>query len=209
MRLVSWIGGILVVIAVGATVGVVSLQHRAQAAPSSALTASRNTVPAASGSADMRSLVAPHLRVAPPKAAGDAPVQAGAQPVPVAAAAPSIVVRTTQQALINADRARNGLGPLSWSPCLANVAAANASRIAAQGYLSHTNGPQLDLTCGLGRQGGENIGWYSGGINDSWMNAKFVASPEHYANIMGPYRYVATVWVVAADGRGYIAVEFG
>jgi len=41
------------------------------------------------------------------------------------------------------------------------------------------------------------------------MNSKFMASPEHYANIMGPYRYVATAWVVASDGRGYVAVEFG
>jgi len=124
-------------------------------------------------------------------------------------AAPSVAVRSTQQALINGDRARNGLGLLTWSSCLYNVAVANANRIAAQGYLSHTNGPQVDLTCGLGRQAGENVGWYSGGVNDSWMNSKFMASPEHYANIMGPYRYVATAWVVASDGRGYVAVEFG
>jgi uncharacterized protein YkwD len=33
-------------------------------------------------------------------------------------------------------------------------------------------------------------------------------SPEHRANILGPYRYVATAWVVASNGTAYIAVEF-
>ena len=36
----------------------------------------------------------------------------------------------------------------------------------------------------------------------------FMNSAEHRANILGPYRYVASVWVVAANGYGYIAVEF-
>jgi len=74
--------------------------------------------------------------------------------------------------------------------------------------LSHTNGPQVDLTCGLGHQAGENIGYWSAGINDTRLNSMFMASPEHYANIMGPYHYVATAWVVAPNGYGYIAVEF-
>ena len=37
---------------------------------------------------------------------------------------------TQQQILVNQDRASNGsLPPLAWSPCLANIALANASRI--------------------------------------------------------------------------------
>jgi uncharacterized protein YkwD len=36
----------------------------------------------------------------------------------------------------------------------------------------------------------------------------FLASPGHRANIMGPYRYVGTSWVVARNGYAYIAVEF-
>jgi uncharacterized protein YkwD len=36
----------------------------------------------------------------------------------------------------------------------------------------------------------------------------FMNSPEHRANILGPYRYVATAWRVAANGTAYIAVEF-
>lgn len=122
---------------------------------------------------------------------------------------PAIVVNSTQQALINQDRAANGLGPLTWNNCLYSVAVSNARRIAAQGYLSHTNGAQTDLSCGLGHQAGENIGYWSGGINDAQLNTMFMNSPEHRANILGPYHYVATAWVVAPNGYGYIAVEFG
>ncbi len=118
------------------------------------------------------------------------------------------MVGSTQQALINQDRAANGLGPLTWNGCLYNVAVANAQRIAAQRFLSHTNGPNVDLTCGLGRQAGENVGYWSGGINDGQINTLFMNSPDHRANILGPYHFVATAWVVGADGRGYIAVEF-
>ncbi len=37
----------------------------------------------------------------------------------------------------------------------------------------------------------------------------FMNSPEHRANILnGYYHYVGTAWVVASDGKAYIAVEF-
>jgi len=134
---------------------------------------------------------------------------AGGSARPPRPAAPSIVVNSTQQALISRDRAAHGLPPLTWGSCLSGVAVSNANRIAAQGYLSHTTGPQVDLTCRLGSQAGENIGYWSLGINDAQLNTMFMNSPEHYANIMGPYHYVATAWVVASNGYGYIAVEFG
>ena len=131
-----------------------------------------------------------------------------APPAPANTAPPSIVVNSTQQSLINRDRAGSGLGSLTWSNCLYNIAVSNARRIAAQGYLSHTSGASQDLACGLGRQGGENIGYWSGGINDPQLNTMFMNSPEHRANILGPYRYVATAWVVAGNGTAYVAVEF-
>jgi len=144
----------------------------------------------------------------PPPAAAAPPAPAPApapapKPVP-----PALVIGSAQQALINRDRAANGLGPLNWSGCLYNVARSNAARIAAQGSLTHTNGPSLDLNCGLGRQGGENIGYWTGGINDAQLNTMFMNSAEHRANILGPYHYVATAWVVAPNGSAYIAVEF-
>lgn len=80
--------------------------------------------------------------------------------------------------------------------------------MAAAGYISHTNGPTLDLGCHLGLSAGENVGYISNGINDAEINAMFMASPEHRANILGPYHYVGVAWVVAPSGAAFIAVEF-
>lgn len=192
---------------IGVAAGAATFNHHQLNAAPQALVAARPT-PSNYDNGEVHRLLPRTLKPPPSPAPSAAPAPPLAALPPVASR-PAIVVGSTQQALINADRARNGLGPLTWNSCLYNVAVANANRIAAQGYLSHTNGPNLDLTCGLGHQAGENIGWYSGGANDSWINSKFVASPDHYANIMGPYRYVATVWVTTSDGKGWIAVEFG
>ena len=135
------------------------------------------------------------------------------RPAPVPArppARPTVTVSSTQQALINQDRARYHLAPLTWSSCLSAVARYEAAKLATAGVsFQHYDGVNRDLGCHLGRQVGENIGWYSGGINDTWMNSAFMNSPDHKANILGPYRYVATAWAVRSDGRAFIAVEFG
>jgi len=117
---------------------------------------------------------------------------------------------STLQTLINQDRAANGgLPPLAWSSCLASVAMANAQRIANQGYLSHTDGPTNDLNCGIGStQAGENIAYISSGIDDVTVNNMYMNSAPHRANILGPYNYVATAWVVAPNGYAYNAEEF-
>ena len=143
-----------------------------------------------------------------------APVATPSPPAAPAPAAPTVarpapVLGQRQQALINADRAAAGLAPLAWSPCLASVAAQNAARMAAQGYISHTNGPSLDLACHLGLSAAENVGFTSAGQDDVELNAMFMSSPEHRANILGPYRYVGAAWAVAPNGCGYLAVEFG
>ncbi len=137
-----------------------------------------------------------------------APQRQAANPPPAPRPAPvQRVIGTGQWGLINRDRAAAALGPLQWSPCLASIAAANAARLAAQGFLSHANGVQLDLGCHLGSRAGENIGWLSSGINDGAMNAMFMASPEHRANILGPYHFVGVAWAIGPTGA-YIAVEF-
>src|SRR5207245_409561 len=127
---------------------------------------------------------------------------------PARPAPPAIVVGSTQQALINQDRAGKGLGPLTWSSCLANVAGANASRLAQQGWVPpyHTNGPTVDLGCRLGSQAGENVGYWTGGISDGQLNSMFMKSPEDYANIMVPFHYVSIACEVAENGLPYIVV---
>ena len=71
------------------------------------------------------------------------------------ASAPAIVIGSTQQALINQDRARYGLRPLTWSSCLASVAISNAARMAGAERMWHANGVYSDLACHLGNRTGE------------------------------------------------------
>ena len=119
------------------------------------------------------------------------------------------IVGTGQWGLINQDRQAAGLAPLQWNTCLANVATGQATRMAAQGYISHANGRILDLGCHLGARSGENIGFQGGGIADAAMNQWFMGDPPHRANILGPYHYVGVAWVLAPNGTAYLAVEFG
>lgn len=216
MRILTWLSaaGLLVALAWGVS----SVAHRDTVAGRD-LTAAKHAVVLASSNSGLayddpspqRMIPRPTPEPSPtPPPPPPAPRVAApvAAPVHHAAPAPAIVVRTTQQALINQDRARYGLAPLTWSSCLYNVAVSNAQRMARQGYISHTNGPSVDLTCGLGHQAGENVGYWTGGINDAQLNTMFMNSPDHRANILGPYHYVATAWAVAANGTAYIAVEF-
>ena len=207
MRILPWFAGVAMVAVIGAGTAATLRAHRESA---NTLTASNAPIGAGyvdSSTPDPRpsrhQLSSSSAPAQPPQKA-TAPTLHSIAPPP-----PAIVIGSTQQALINSDRASAGLGPLTWNSCLYNVAVSNANRMAAQGYISHTNGPNVDLACGLGHQAGENVGWWSGGINDSQLNTMFMNSADHRANIMGPYNYVATAWVVASNGYAYIAVEFG
>ena len=207
MRAAAWVSVLFVAaFAVGAGVGHVS--HRA--AGNVALSSTGSSLAGVVGDPNDPQLDPAH--VVPPTSqstSSDATAPPSGATAPARTRPPSIVIGSEQQILINRDRASHGLGSLSWSSCLYKVAAANARRIAAQGYLSHTNGPTAGIGCRLGNGAGENIGSWSLGVNDAQLNSMFMNSPDHYANIMGRYRYLATAWVVAPNGYGYIAVEFG
>ena len=210
VRILAWAGAFAVV----ATLGVAALPS--YLVPRSASVAIEITA------AGFGLTIPQGLIPAPTASAPQAPSTASPKPTTSKSTAPApskprprsstqaIVVRSTQQALINQDRARYHLAPLTWSTCLYNVARYEAAHLAQPGVtFKHYDGVTRDLACHLGRQVGENIGWYSGGINDSKLNSMFMASPDHKANILGPYRYVATAWAVRADGTAFIAVEFG
>ncbi len=161
---------------------------------------SAHTFAAAHLSGTARTSVAAAVSAVPARAKAAGPV--------VRSLPPDIVVRSMQQVLINQDRARYGLRPLTWSSCLGSIAYSNATRMANQGYISHADGTTRDLGCHLGYRAGENVGWWSGAVNDVQLNTMFMNSPDHRANILGPYHYVATSWVTAPNGYTYIAVEF-
>jgi uncharacterized protein YkwD len=215
MKNISWLTGVVLFLAVALGTASVLRLHQT---PTASLVANR-----AVASADQSALggqsraavpapAAPRVK-APTKA--PAPTRAAA---PVRASAPvrstALVIVSTQQALINQDRARYGLRPLAWSGCLASIAYSNAVRMANQGFISHTNGPTRDLGCGLGNHAGENVGFWSGGNLtqgqlDSKLNTMFMNSPGHRANILSSYyHYVGTAWKTAPNGAHYIAVEF-
>ena len=167
--------------------------------------------------ADARTAATPAMamrgRLAPTATPGVAPRKPG--PPPPAAAAPqpalgvSVLLRPLQAALVNQDRAQAGLPALSWSDCLAQVAAAGAMRMARQGFLSHAGGTIQDSACApAAARTGENVGVWGGGVNDQAMNGLFMASPDHRSNILGRYRSIGVAWAVAPDGRAYVAVEF-
>jgi uncharacterized protein YkwD len=207
MRIVAWLGVFAVVVALGAAVIPQALRPSSRAQLQTTSVGFGLALPEALLPSPLAS-IPPAIKPSP-AAPKTSPPAAPKRTAP-APARPSIVVRSTQQALINQDRARYHLAPLTWSSCLATVARYEAAHLATPGVaFKHYDGVSRDLGCHLGRQVGENIGWYSGGINDSKLNSMFMASPDHKANILGPYRYVATAWAVRADGTAYIAVEFG
>jgi uncharacterized protein YkwD len=204
VKILSWLGAFALFLAVAAgTSSVLRLHSEAKPAAATTAFSLAEVTRAAEGVMGRTALVpSANPAVKPKPKLVAAPVKAAA-PRPLA-----IIVRSTQQALINQDRARYGLRPLTWSSCLASIAYSNAVRMANQGYISHTNGATRDLGCHLGYHAGENVGWYSAGANDTWANNAFMASPGHRANILSSYyHYVGTSWVRGAKGW-YIAVEF-
>jgi uncharacterized protein YkwD len=175
-----------------------------------ALTFSRSLVSTAPGALSRSTLRSRLIPPVVPRFVAPTPTPTPA-PTPTPTPTPDPYQISAQQILINQDRASNGgLAPLAWSPCLQAIALQNAQRIAAQGYLSHTNGPTLDMGCDPSyTTGGENIAYWSGGIDDVQANTMFMNSAPHRANILnGAYRFVGTAWVVAPNGYGYVAVEF-
>lgn len=209
MRGSIWLGAILLAVALttGGTLALGLQTDGARALPAARPVAAAAPAPGAGSLAPLRGASHPTTVATPSHPATHAPAPAHAAPIP-RPVAPSIVTGSGQQVLINRDRAGAGRGPLSWSSCLYSVALSNARRMAKQGFISHTNGPNVDLGCHLGSYAGENVGYWSGGINDVQINRLFMSSPEHHANIVGPYHYVATAWVTAPNGIAYIAVEF-
>jgi uncharacterized protein YkwD len=197
VRFLAWVGSILVVAVL--STGAATALHPHKEGRYALIAARAPVAVVNAGPPKLDSSVYQHLVPTPPPL-----------PPPPAQSGPSIVIGSTQQALINQDRAASGLGSVTWSDCLYSVAASNAARLSRQGWVQpyHTNGPSVDLGCGLGHQAGENVGYWTAGINDPTLNSMFMNSPEHHANIMGPYRYVGTAWVVAPNGYAYVAVEF-
>jgi uncharacterized protein YkwD len=113
---------------------------------------------------------------------------------------------------LNADRAANGLGGLTWSPKLTNLAGTWAHSMAATGILGHQN------LAGIVGQGdfapywamGENILVGPGNMSAGEMEAAWMNSSAHRANILsGNYNVVGIGVFHGGDGRAWAVVDFG
>jgi len=212
VKILSWFGALVLFVSVAAgTVSVLRLHSQNTSALAGYHAVASSATPVAEVS---RVQPTPSAKPHPPAKAAKPPVKKAPATVSRPVVTAAIVIGSTQQVLINQDRARYGLKPLTWSSCLASIAYSNAVRMANQGYISHTNGPTRDLGCGLGYHAGENVGYWSGGGLSQYqldvkLNTMFMNSPDHRANILSPYyHYVATAWKTAPNGAHYIAVEF-
>lgn len=110
-------------------------------------------------------------------------------------------------AVINADRASAGLGPLAESGGLDGVAAQHSRQMAANNTLAHT----ADLAAAIGpvvpnwTTIGENVGV---GPSLSAVESGFMASATHRANITGPYTLAGLGTYTGPDGRIWVTEEF-
>jgi uncharacterized protein YkwD len=162
---------------------------------------------------------APVVAAAAPAQARPAPVAArpAARPAPTKRPAPPVTTvggaAGTQFALINQDRARNGIAALAYSANLARVAQYRAQDMLNRNYFSHYDPAtgklafvQLLRLWGIGyTTAGENIAW-STNPSMAGINTMFMNSPEHRANILkGAYHRVGVG--VASNGTKTMVVE--
>ena len=121
-------------------------------------------------------------------------------------------------ALTNGARAAAGLAPLAVDARLASLARWRSRDMAQRGYFSHQIPPADTTVFDVMRATGirfnwdaENIGWTSAPASSATtvMEAAFLASPEHRANILGAHYDAFGVGAYrGSDGHDYFTVLF-
>jgi uncharacterized protein YkwD len=135
----------------------------------------------------------------------EAPPPAGAPGSPPDAITATVYNRT------NADRAAHGLGGLAWNARLAGLAGEWSRYLADTHQFSHRDlaaaidSPGFEAYSGLG----ENILVGPSGINGDQMENAWLASPGHYANIMGNYDSIGVAIAYGNDGNVRAVANFG
>jgi uncharacterized protein YkwD len=113
---------------------------------------------------------------------------------------------------MNADRASAGLGPLTWSPKLANNAGSWAWQMSVANSLYHQNLGALlgSSTYTAYYTLGENILVGPGNMSPASIESSWRASPPHWANISSrAFNVVGIGYVRGPDGRIWAVQEFG
>lgn len=140
---------------------------------------------------------------------------AAARPAALAVAASGDEQRAFE--LINVERRRRGLSPLSLDGTLTRMARYHSSNMAAHGFLNHVDRDGLDLSGRaelLGVRGwraiGENVA-YNQGYPDPTAFAveRWMISDKHRANILnGDFTHAGVGIARAADGRVFFTQVF-
>ena len=107
---------------------------------------------------------------------------------------------------INSQRSGSGLAPMSSHSGLAGVAARHAAEMATAGKLFHSSNLGAKVSAVLAWQGvGENVGV---GTSMSAVNAMFMQSAAHRANILGNYNLAGVGTATGPDGRIWVTQVF-
>jgi hypothetical protein len=129
----------------------------------------------------------------------------------LALSASSVHATPDMLAVTNADRAAAGLTALIEDPALNAFAQARADDMETRDYFSHNIPPDGHLVfadmggyCFL--EAGENIGMWIGEPAD--VEALFMASPSHRANILGSWTEMGFGIATTADGSWIVDVLF-
>ncbi|MCW2921346.1 MAG: hypothetical protein JWL76_1220 [Thermoleophilia bacterium] len=115
--------------------------------------------------------------------------------------------------LINAERQKAGLAPVSYNGTLDNSAEKHAVHMAGVGKMAHDGIGDGDPGARARAEGwrnawGENVA--TGQTSPEQVVREWMASPTHRRNILDPnFRNMGVGYVTAANGRSYWAQEFG
>jgi len=108
--------------------------------------------------------------------------------------------------LVNAERAKKGLRPLSLLGCADSYANSWAATMARTGNFSHQSLSPIMNSCAA-RGAGENIAY--GNVSADQMMTMWMNSPGHRANILnGSYTHIGIGAVKSSSGRWYGVQDF-
>jgi len=119
---------------------------------------------------------------------------------------------TTVLGLINAERTRAGLAPMSWNDKVTAAATAHSVDQAAMNRMTHTGSDGSDAGDRLSRAGfvwrawGENVA--AGYTNVQSVFDGWIGSAGHRAQILGDFLYVGMAAVASATGTVYWTLDF-
>ncbi len=115
--------------------------------------------------------------------------------------------------LINQERAKYGLGKLTYNGTLDNAAEKHAHHMSVVGKMAHDNigdgdpGERIRAE-GFRKAWGENVA--TGQTSPEQVVREWMNSPTHRRNILDPnFKQMGVGYVTASNGRSYWAQEFG